>query len=171
MSSGSKILGFIGVLAVMASSLAFVLFTGKEVPTVGLVAPVFAAAAGAGGASSAEAGRDTRRPPGGRAGHERPIRLGPGVEGARQPSPSAARYRSNIPLAHGGARRVAGGRYHRRPGSDRSYDAVPSQLDLERDDYAGGDGYRVGVRRDSVVTLGCRRRERGPEKGGFPGPV
>ena len=45
MSSGSKILGFIGVLAVMASSLAFVLFTGKEVPTVGLVAPVFAAAA------------------------------------------------------------------------------------------------------------------------------
>ena len=44
MSSGSKILGFIGVLGVMASSLAFVLFTGKEVPTVGRVAPVFAAA-------------------------------------------------------------------------------------------------------------------------------
>ncbi len=44
MSSGSKILGFIGVLGAMASSLAFVLFTGKEVPTVGLVAPVFAAA-------------------------------------------------------------------------------------------------------------------------------
>ena len=44
MSSGSKILGFIGVLAVMASSLAFVLFTGKEVPTVGLVASVFATA-------------------------------------------------------------------------------------------------------------------------------
>ncbi len=44
MSSGSKILGFIGVLGAMASSLAFVLFAGKEVPTVGLVAPVFAAA-------------------------------------------------------------------------------------------------------------------------------
>ena len=44
MSSGSKILGFIGVLGVMASSLAFILFTGKEVPTVGLLAPVFAAA-------------------------------------------------------------------------------------------------------------------------------
>ncbi len=44
MSSGSKILGFLGVLGVMASSLAFVLFAGKEVPTVGLVAPVFAAA-------------------------------------------------------------------------------------------------------------------------------
>ena len=44
MNSGSKILGFIGVIGVMASSLAFVLFTGKEVPTVGLVAPVFAAA-------------------------------------------------------------------------------------------------------------------------------
>ena len=44
MSSGSKILGFIGVLGVGGSSLAFVLFTGKEVPTVGLVAPVFAAA-------------------------------------------------------------------------------------------------------------------------------
>ena len=42
--SGSKILGFIGVFGVMASSLAFVLFSGKEVPTVGLVAPVFAAA-------------------------------------------------------------------------------------------------------------------------------
>ena len=44
MSSGSKILGFIGVLGVMASGLAFVLFTAKEVPTVGLVASVFAAA-------------------------------------------------------------------------------------------------------------------------------
>ena len=44
MSAGSKILGFIGVLGVMASSLAFVLLSGKEVPTVGLVAPVFAAA-------------------------------------------------------------------------------------------------------------------------------
>ena len=44
MSSGSKILGFIGVLGVGGLSLAFVLFTGKEVPTVGLVAPVFAAA-------------------------------------------------------------------------------------------------------------------------------
>ena len=44
MGSGSKILGFIGVLGVMASSLAFVLFSGKEVPTVGLVAPVFAVA-------------------------------------------------------------------------------------------------------------------------------
>ena len=44
MSSGSKILGFIAVLAVMASSLGYVLFAGKEVPTVGLVAPVFAAA-------------------------------------------------------------------------------------------------------------------------------
>ena len=44
MNSGSKILGFIGILGAMASSLAFVLFTGKEVPTVGLVAPVFAAA-------------------------------------------------------------------------------------------------------------------------------
>ena len=44
MGSGSKILGFMGVLGVMASSLAFVLFSGKEVPTVGLVAPVFAAA-------------------------------------------------------------------------------------------------------------------------------
>ncbi len=44
MSSGTKILGFIGVLGVMVSSLAFVLFAGKEVPTVGLVAPVFAAA-------------------------------------------------------------------------------------------------------------------------------
>ena len=43
MNSGSKILGFIGVLGVMGSSLAFVLFTGKEMPTVGLVAPVFAA--------------------------------------------------------------------------------------------------------------------------------
>ena len=42
--SGSKILGFMGVLGVMASSLAFVLFSGKEVPTVGLVAPVFATA-------------------------------------------------------------------------------------------------------------------------------
>jgi len=42
--SGSKILAFIGVLGVMASSLAFVLLSGKEVPTVGLVAPVFAAA-------------------------------------------------------------------------------------------------------------------------------
>ena len=44
MGSGSKILGFIGVLGVMASSLAFVLFSAKEVPTVGLVAPVFVAA-------------------------------------------------------------------------------------------------------------------------------
>lgn len=44
MNSGSKILGFIGVLGVMGSSLAFILFAGKEVPTVGLVAPVFAAA-------------------------------------------------------------------------------------------------------------------------------
>ena len=44
MSSGSKILGFIGVLAIVASSLAFVLFAEREVPTVGLVAPVFAAA-------------------------------------------------------------------------------------------------------------------------------
>ena len=44
MSSGCKILGSIGVLGVMASSLAFVLFAGKEVPTVGLVAPVFAEA-------------------------------------------------------------------------------------------------------------------------------
>ena len=43
MGLGSKILGFMGVLGVMASSLAFVLFSGKEVPTVGLVAPVFAA--------------------------------------------------------------------------------------------------------------------------------
>ncbi len=42
--SGSKILGFIGVLGVVASSLAFVLFSGKEVPMVGLLAPVFAAA-------------------------------------------------------------------------------------------------------------------------------
>ena len=41
---GSKILGFIGVLGVMASSLAFVLFAGKEVPTVGLIEAVFAAA-------------------------------------------------------------------------------------------------------------------------------
>ncbi len=40
-SSGSKILGFIGVLGVMASSLAFVLFSGKEVPMVGFVAPIF----------------------------------------------------------------------------------------------------------------------------------
>jgi murein DD-endopeptidase MepM/ murein hydrolase activator NlpD len=43
-SSGSKFLAFIGVFGAMASSLAFVLFTGKEVPTVGLAAPVFAAA-------------------------------------------------------------------------------------------------------------------------------
>jgi len=43
-NAGSKILGLIGVLGFMGSSLAFVLFTGKEVPTVGLVAPVFAAA-------------------------------------------------------------------------------------------------------------------------------
>ncbi len=42
--SGSKISGIIGVLVVVASSLAFVLFAEKEVPTVGLVAPVFAAA-------------------------------------------------------------------------------------------------------------------------------
>lgn len=44
MSSGSKILGFTGVAAVIASSLAFVLFAEEEVPTVGRVAPVFAAA-------------------------------------------------------------------------------------------------------------------------------
>ena len=44
MNAGSKTLGLIGGLGVMGSSLAFVLFTGKEVPTVGLVAPVFAAA-------------------------------------------------------------------------------------------------------------------------------
>ena len=44
MNVGSKILGLIGVLGVMGSSLAFVMFMGKEVPTVGLVAPVFAAA-------------------------------------------------------------------------------------------------------------------------------
>ncbi len=44
MNSSSKILGFVGVIGVMASSLAFVLFTGNEVPTVGLVEPVFAAA-------------------------------------------------------------------------------------------------------------------------------
>ena len=44
MSSVSKILGFIGVLGVMGSSLAFVLFAGKEVSTVGLVEPVFAVA-------------------------------------------------------------------------------------------------------------------------------
>jgi murein DD-endopeptidase MepM/ murein hydrolase activator NlpD len=43
-SLGSKILGFIGVPGVMASSLAFVLFAGKEVPTVGLIEPVFATA-------------------------------------------------------------------------------------------------------------------------------
>ncbi len=42
--SGTKILGFIGVLGVMASSLAFVVFSGKEVPTIGLVEPLFAAA-------------------------------------------------------------------------------------------------------------------------------
>ena len=44
MGSGSKILGFIGVLGIMASSLAFVLFSEKEVITVGLVPPIFAAA-------------------------------------------------------------------------------------------------------------------------------
>ena len=44
MSSGSKILAFIVVLAVTASSLAFVLFPEREVPTVGLVESVFAAA-------------------------------------------------------------------------------------------------------------------------------
>lgn len=44
MGSGSKILGFVGVLGVMASSLAFVVFSGQEVPTVVLVEPVFAAA-------------------------------------------------------------------------------------------------------------------------------
>jgi murein DD-endopeptidase MepM/ murein hydrolase activator NlpD len=37
-------LGFIGALVALASSLAFVLLAGKEVPTVGLVTPVFAAA-------------------------------------------------------------------------------------------------------------------------------
>ncbi len=42
--SGSKILASIGVLGVMGSSLAFVLFSGKEVPTVGLVPAVFAVA-------------------------------------------------------------------------------------------------------------------------------
>ena len=44
MGSSSKILGFVGVLGVMASSLAFVVLSGKEVPTVGLVEPLFAAA-------------------------------------------------------------------------------------------------------------------------------
>ena len=44
MGSGSKILGFVGVIGVTASSLAFVLFSGKEVPTVGLVGSIFAAA-------------------------------------------------------------------------------------------------------------------------------
>ena len=44
MGSGSKILASIGVLGVMGSSLAFVLFSGKEVPTVGLVPGVFAVA-------------------------------------------------------------------------------------------------------------------------------
>ena len=44
MASGIKILGFIGVGGVMASSLAFVVFSGKDVPTVGLVEPLFAAA-------------------------------------------------------------------------------------------------------------------------------
>ena len=44
MGSGTKTLGFIGVLGVMASSLAFVVFSGKEVPTVGLVQAVYAAA-------------------------------------------------------------------------------------------------------------------------------
>jgi murein DD-endopeptidase MepM/ murein hydrolase activator NlpD len=43
-SAGSKILGLLGVLGVMASSLAFVLLGSKEVPTVGLVPPVFAGA-------------------------------------------------------------------------------------------------------------------------------
>jgi murein DD-endopeptidase MepM/ murein hydrolase activator NlpD len=42
--SGSKILGFVGVLGAMASSLAFVVLSSREVPTVGLVEPVFAAA-------------------------------------------------------------------------------------------------------------------------------
>ena len=44
MSSGSKILGFIGVLGIMGSSLALVLLSPKEVPTVGLVEPLFAVA-------------------------------------------------------------------------------------------------------------------------------
>jgi hypothetical protein len=43
-ASGTKTLGFIGVLGVMASSLAFIVLSGKEVPTVGLVEPVYAAA-------------------------------------------------------------------------------------------------------------------------------
>jgi murein DD-endopeptidase MepM/ murein hydrolase activator NlpD len=42
--SSSKMLGFVGVVGIMASSLAFVVLSGKEVPTVGLVEPVFAAA-------------------------------------------------------------------------------------------------------------------------------
>ncbi|MEC7847296.1 MAG: hypothetical protein VYA70_07855, partial [Gemmatimonadota bacterium] len=37
-------LGFIGVLGIMASSLAFILFSEKEVTTVGFVPPIFAAA-------------------------------------------------------------------------------------------------------------------------------
>lgn len=44
MSSGVKVLGSMAILAVMASSLAFVLLPEREVPTVGRVAPVFAAA-------------------------------------------------------------------------------------------------------------------------------
>ena len=44
MGSGSKMLGFIGVLGIMASILAFVLFAEKEVITVGFVPPIFAAA-------------------------------------------------------------------------------------------------------------------------------
>jgi hypothetical protein len=43
-SSGVKVLGSMAILAVMASSLAFVLLPEREVPTVGRVAPVFAAA-------------------------------------------------------------------------------------------------------------------------------
>ena len=42
MGSDSKILGFIGVLGIMASSLAFVLLSGKEMITVGSVPPIFA---------------------------------------------------------------------------------------------------------------------------------
>ena len=144
MGSGSKILGFIGVLGVMASSLAFVLFSAKEVPTVGLVAPVFAAAPERVELRSLRLDEtlgdllEDVLDPSDRYGvvtalRERanPRRLRPGTE-------VAFRWLTAAPSE------LAGCRYCRRRGLDGPDDAVTPRLDLERDDYAGGDGYRVG---------------------------
>ena len=130
MSSGSKILGFIGVLGVGGSSLAFVLFTGKEVPTVGLVAPVFAAAPERVELRALSRDETLGELLAGVLDANDQYSFILALERARQSSPPAAWYRSGFPLAHCRALRVAVSRYHSGRGLDRPVDALPRRVEL-----------------------------------------